>query len=143
MIERTLVILKPDAIENDAFVPINEAIAALGLAIGGFAMVSPHLPPELVRALYAQYVDAPFFPRILAYMTRGICAAVIWQGEDAVAKVRALAGATRPDQAAPDTLRARYGRITAEGGIENAVHCSATPEEAEREIALFFPPGSN
>ena len=146
MIERTLVILKPDAIESGAFSDINAEIMKLGLRQKGFVIIAPHLPPEMVRELYAQYVDAPFFPRILAYMTRTICAVVVWEGEDAVAKVRKLAGATRPDQAEPGTLRARFGRITEDGGIENALHCSATPEEAEAEIALFFgatKPGAN
>ena len=138
MIERTLVILKPDAVESDAHWAIVREISALGLRQRDFIVVMPHLRPETVRALYAQYVDAPFFPRILAYMTRTFCVAVVWEGEDAVAKVRKLAGATRPDQAEPGTLRARFGRITPEGGIENAIHCSATPEEAETEIALFF-----
>ncbi|HTK59773.1 MAG TPA: nucleoside-diphosphate kinase [Candidatus Baltobacteraceae bacterium] len=128
MIERTLVILKPDAIENGSFAAINAAIASLGLVVRKFVIVIPHLPEETVRTLYAAYVDQPFFPRILAYMTRGLCAATVWEGEDAVAKVRTLAGATRPDQADPASLRARFGRITEDGGIENALHCSATTD---------------
>lgn len=139
MIERTLVILKPDAIESGAFSAINREIAGLGLRIRAFVMIAPHMPPEIVRSLYAQHADKPYFPRILAYMTRAMCAAVVWEGEDAVAKVRKLAGATRPDEAEASTLRARFGRVTAEGGIENALHCSATPDEAAAEIALFFP----
>ena len=138
MIERTLVILKPDAIESGSYAQINAKIFALGLRQCGFVIIAPRMPDGLVRALYAPYADSPFFPLILAYMTRTFCVAVIWEGEDAVAKVRTLAGATRPDQAAPGTLRARFGRITEDGGIENALHCSATPEEASAEIALFF-----
>ena len=143
--ERTLVILKPDAIERGVFPEINAEIAALGLRLRAFVVSLPSLREDDVRALYAQYAGQPVFPRILAYMTRGLAAVAVWEGEDAVAKVRKLAGATRPDQAEPGTLRARFGRITPEGGIENVVHCSATPEEAEAEIALFFgrPPDPN
>lgn len=138
MIERTLVILKPDAIEQGVFPAINAEIAALGLRLRAFVLSLPSLREDHVRTLYAAYVDQPFFPRILAYMTRGLAAVVVWEGEDAVAKVRKLAGATRPDQAEPGTLRARFGRITPDGGIENVIHCSATPEEAADEIDLFF-----
>jgi nucleoside-diphosphate kinase len=138
--ERTLIILKPDALEQERlhFHVIAE-IRALGLKLGPF-VVRKELSSEEVRALYAAYVDAEFFPRILAYMTRGPVAIAVWEGEDAVAKMRKLAGATRPDQADPASLRARYGRITEDGDIENVLHCSASPEEAEEEIARFFGP---
>ena len=110
-----------------------------------------HRPPDRyppdrnLQILTRQHEDAlasggQSLPRILAYMTRGPCAVAVWRGDGAVAKVRTLAGATRPDEADPRSLRGRYGVITPEGGIENVLHCSATPEEAEIEIARFFRP---
>lgn len=138
MIERTLVILKPDAIEQR----LNHAIFDEIRALGGLTLEEfrPYLrlPDDFVRTHYALYADREFFPRILAYMTRGPCSISVWQGENAVAKVRALAGATRPDEADPASLRARYGRITPDGGIENVIHCSATPADAAVEIAIFY-----
>jgi len=136
--QRTFVILKPDALEQDLFRRIHDELAALGLKLGDW-LVMQRMSEHLVRKHYARYADEPFFPDILAYMTRGPCAIAVWTGEDAVAKVRALVGATRPDQADPKSLRGRYGRVV-DGRIENVIHAAATPEEAAAEIALFFDP---
>lgn len=138
MIERTLVILKPDALERGLHRVVCAELLKLGLKLGDHS-VRARLEEHEVRDHYAAYAEAPFFPGILAYMTRGPVALMVWYGEDAVAKIRALAGATRPDEAAPGTLRARFGRLV-DGRIENVLHCSATEEEAEAEITRFFGP---
>ena len=65
--------------------------------------------------------------------------ALVYKGEDAIKKIRALAGATNPEKAEPHTIRGKYGRINSQTGVfETAVHCSDTPENAKREIALWF-----
>lgn len=138
MLERTLVILKPDALEKGLHRSIHDELVALGLTLKDFS-VFQRLPDDLVRAHYAHLADKPYFPRVLAYMTRGPSAASVWSGEGAVAKLRALVGATHPYEADPRSLRGRYGWIADDGGIENVLHCSATPEEAAIEIARFFP----
>lgn len=138
MTERTLLILKPDALERGLERVAFEEIRRLGIMIGDVSV--RRLDAEEVRAHYAKYVGEPFFPKIEAYMTRDVCAVCVCEGEDAVAKLRALAGATRPDEAAEDSLRGRFGRVTEDGCIENVLHCSATREEAEEEILRFFGP---
>jgi nucleoside-diphosphate kinase len=136
MTERTLVLLKPDAVEQALEARIRREIRRQGLAVTRQKLL--RLTPQTVRAHYAHHVDKPFFPGLLAYMTRGPVIAMIVEGDDAVAVIRELAGATDPTKAAPHTLRARFGRKTPEGGVENVVHASEKTEEAEVEIARFF-----
>jgi nucleoside-diphosphate kinase len=135
--ERTLVILKPDAVEQHLEPAIITALDALGLQCTGLRRAE--LAPELVRAHYAHLADKPFFPRIVEFMTRGACLIMVYEGRDAVAKVRRLAGATDPREADPQSLRGLYGRVTDDGNMENVIHASATPDEAATEIARFFP----
>lgn len=136
--QNTLVLLKPDAVEKDLEPIIVAEITALGLKIVGRKKIQ--LTPALVEDHYAQLKNKPFFPAISAYMRRHHCIALIVRGSDSVATIRNITGATDPIQAENYTWRGRYGTKIKKEAIENVVHASATPEEAEGEIERFFTP---
>ncbi len=100
---------------------------------------------ELAEAHYAALKDQPFFQELIDYIMgelheRRRVMALVYHGEDAVSKVREICRATNPEEADPRTIRGAYGRITTAGIYENAIHASASPEEAEREIKLWLGP---
>lgn len=139
MIERTLVILKPDAVEQGIGREIMTEMLDAGLSILNLAQRS--LTYAEVVEHYPHHAGKPYFPAIAAFMTRGPCIVMIVEGEDAVRRVREMAGATDPSKAAPETWRGRWGRH-ANGAMENVVHASGTAAEAEEEIRRFYPPGT-
>jgi nucleoside-diphosphate kinase len=100
---------------------------------------------ELAEKHYGHLKDKPFFNDLVKYICgelhnrRKVMALVYW-GEDAIVKCRGLAGATNPEEADPTSIRGAYGRITTSGLYENVIHVSSNPEEAEREIRLWFEP---
>lgn len=136
MIERTLLLLKPDGVEKDLERVIAEEVAALGLRVIDRKKMRLHR--AIVTEHYAHHANKPFFPGLCAYMTRGPVIALIVEGDAAVAKIRDLVGATDPSKAAPESIRARFGRKLPDGRVENVVHASEKPEEAEVEIKRFF-----
>ena len=96
---------------------------------------------------YAHLKDKPFCEEVVKYISGEVydepyrrVLALVYSGEDAVGKVRKLAGATNPEEADASSIRGQYGRITSKGIFENVLHCSATPDEAEVEIKLWFQP---
>jgi nucleoside-diphosphate kinase len=102
---------------------------------------------ELAEAHYCHLKDKPFFGELLDYIQGKIYGepwdrvmALVYQGEDAVARTRKIAGITNPEEADPVSIRGAYGRITTEGVYENVIHCSSDASEAEREIKLWFKP---
>ena len=100
---------------------------------------------ELAEEHYTLLKDQPFFEELIQYIMgqfheRRKVMALVYHGEDAIQKVRAICGATNPEEAEPASIRGAYGRITTSGIYENAIHASANPEEAEREIKLWFSP---
>ncbi|HEB77394.1 MAG TPA: nucleoside-diphosphate kinase [Methylothermaceae bacterium] len=131
-IERTLSIIKPDAVAKNVIGEIISRFEKAGLAIAGMKMV--HLSREQAEGFYAVHKDKPFFHELVEYMISGPVVVQVLEGEDAIAKNRELMGATDPRQAAPGTIRADFG-----ASIEaNAVHGSDSPETAAWEIAYFF-----
>jgi nucleoside-diphosphate kinase len=99
---------------------------------------------KLAEEHYGQLRDKPFFDEIVHYLmgdfhTKRVMA-LVYQGEDAIAKVRKICGATNPEEAEPSSIRGSYGRITTKGVYENVIHASSNREEAEREIKLWFNP---
>jgi nucleoside-diphosphate kinase len=99
---------------------------------------------ELAEEHYALLRDKPFFNELIKYIMgefhkKKVMALVYW-GDDAIAKVRKICGATNPEEADPVSIRGAYGRITTKGVYENVIHASTNPEEAEREIKLWFAP---
>lgn len=131
-IERTLSILKPDAVAKNVIGEILSRFEQAGLAIAGMKMLK--LTQEQAEGFYSVHKDKPFFAELVKYMVSGPIVVQVLEGENAVAKNRELMGATDPKQAAPGTIRADFGT-----SIEaNAVHGSDSLETAVWEIAYFF-----
>lgn len=136
LMQRTLIFLKPDAVEQGLEPFISSVLALRGLVV--MRRKKMRLSARLARAHYAHHADKPFFPGLITYVTRGPVVVMMVGGENAIAAIRELVGATDPAKAAPDTLRHRFGQVMPDGRIENVVHASETPEEAEVEIRRFF-----
>ena len=130
--ERTLSIVKPDALRNGHLGPILGLIEESGLRVVALRML--RLTRSQAEGFYAVHRERPFFGSLVEFMTSGPCVAGVLEGEDAIARYRALMGATNPAEAAEGTLRKRFA-----SDIEkNAVHGSDAPETARVEIAYFF-----
>ena len=133
--ERTLSIIKPDAVAGNVIGRICSRLEAAGLRIVAARMV--HLSRERAEAFYAVHKDRPFFPELVEFMTSGPCVVQVLEGEDAITRNREVMGATNPAEAAPGTIRADFAvEIT-----ENAVHGSDGPDTAKNEIEFFFGAG--
>jgi len=133
--ERTLSIIKPDAVARNLIGQICSRLEAAGLRIVAARMV--HLSRERAEAFYDVHKDRPFFPELVEFMTSGPCVVQVLEGEDAIARNREVMGATNPAEAAPGTIRADFAvEIT-----ENAVHGSDGPDTAKNEIEFFFGAG--
>ena len=130
--ERTLSIIKPDAVAKDLIGEINRRFEAAGLHIVAAKML--HLNEEQARGFYAVHKDRPFYNDLVAYMQSGPILVQVLEGEDAIARNREIMGATNPAEAAAGTIRADY----AESVEENAVHGSDGQETAKDEIIFFF-----
>lgn len=132
VVERTLSIIKPDAVAKDAIGEIYSRFEKAGLRIIGVRMV--HLSREKAEGFYAEHRDRPFFNDLVAFMTSGPVVVSVLEGENAVALHRELMGATNPGEAAAGTIRADFAQTI----DENAVHGSDSPTSAVREVAYFF-----
>ena len=131
-VERTLSIVKPDAVGKNVIGEIYSRFEKNGLEIVAAKML--RLDEEMAGGFYAEHRERPFFPALIEFMTSGPVCVQVLEGEDAIAKNRELMGATNPQEAAPGTIRADF----AESIDANAVHGSDSPESATREIAYFF-----
>ena len=130
--ERTLSIIKPDAVAKNVIGQIYARFEAAGLRIVAAHMV--HLPRARAEAFYAVHKERSFFAELVEFMTSGPCMVQVLEGGDAIAKNREVMGATNPAEAAPGTVRADFAvEVT-----ENAVHGSDGPETAKSEIEFFF-----
>ena len=130
--ERTLVLVKPDAVQRGLIGEVLGRLEARGLRIVGLRLV--HVDEALARRHYAEHDGKPFFAGLVDYITSSPLVAAVLEGPDAIAAARQTMGATRPTEAAPGTIR---GDLGLEVG-RNLVHGSDGPESAAREIALFF-----
>ena len=133
--ERTLSIIKPDAVAKNLIGVIDTRLENTGLRIVGAKML--HLAKQQAEGFYAVHKEQPFFNDLVKFMTSGAILVQVLEGEDAIAKNRDVMGATDPSQAAPGTIRAEF----AENVERNAVHGSDAPETAKAEIAFFFSEG--
>ena len=131
-VERTISIIKPDAVSKNVIGEIYSRVEKGGLRIIAARMA--HLSREDAEGFYAVHKERPFFKDLVNFMISGPVMIQVLEGEDAVAKNRELMGATNPAQAAPGTIRADF----AVSIDENAVHGSDSLENAELEIAYFF-----
>lgn len=130
--EQTYVMLKPGVLQRRL---VGEIIARLenkGLRIVGLKLM--RIPEERARTHYAEHEDKPFFGELIGYITSGPVVAMVVAGEEAISRVRLLAGATKVEQAQPGTLRGDFAAVT----TKNIIHASDSPESARREIDLFF-----
>ncbi|TDO08625.1 MULTISPECIES: nucleoside-diphosphate kinase [Halomonas] len=130
--QRTLSIIKPDAVAKNVIGEIESRFEKEGLKIVAARMLQ--LSEEKAGGFYAEHKERPFFKDLVGFMTSGPVVVQVLEGEDAIAKNRDLMGATNPKEAVPGTIRADF----AESIDANAVHGSDSPESAEREIAYFF-----
>jgi len=131
-VERTLSIIKPDAVGKNIVGKIYSRFETNGLRIVAAKML--RLSDEVAGGFYAEHRQRPFFPDLIKFMTSGPVCVQVLEGEGAVAKNRELMGATNPKEAAAGTIRADF----ASSIDANAVHGSDSPESAAREIAYFF-----
>jgi nucleoside-diphosphate kinase len=131
-VERTLSIIKPDAVAKNVIGKIYSRFETNGLQIVAAKML--RLSDEKAGGFYAEHRERPFFPALIEFMTSGPVVVQVLEGEGAVAKNRELMGATNPQEAAEGTIRADF----AESIDANAVHGSDSAESAAREIAYFF-----
>ncbi len=134
-IERTISIIKPDAVAKNVIGQIYSRFENAGLQIIAARMI--HLSQEQAEGFYAVHKERPFFGELVSFMTSGPVMVQVLEGENAVAKNRELMGATNPKEADAGTIRADF----AESIDENAVHGSDSPENAEIEINFFFADG--
>ena len=132
-IERTLSIIKPDAVAKNVIGQVLARFEAAGLKVVAARMA--HLSRGEAEAFYAVHKARPFFNDLVAFMTSGPVMIQVLQGDNAIAKNRELMGATDPKKAAKGTIRADF----ADSIDANAVHGSDAPETAAVEVAFFFP----
>jgi nucleoside-diphosphate kinase len=132
-VERTLSIIKPDAVAKNAIGEIYARFERAGLKIAAARML--WLSRADAEGFYAVHQERPFFGDLVDFMTTGPVMIQVLEGDNAIARNRELMGATDPKQAAPGTIRADL----AQSIDANAVHGSDAPETAEKEIAYFFP----
>lgn len=131
-VERTLSIIKPDAVARNRIGEIYARFEKAGLRILAAKML--HLNREQAEGFYAVHRERPFFRDLVRFMTSGPIMVQVLEGENAIARNREIMGATDPKKAAPGTIRADF----ATNVEENAVHGSDGPDTARTEIAYFF-----
>jgi nucleoside-diphosphate kinase len=143
--QTTLVLIKPDAVRRNLMGPVLTKLDEAKLLLIGAKL--RRVPVELAQEHYAQHSGKPFYPQLIDYITGKIhgvphdkVLALVYEGENAIQKIRAIGGDTNPEKANPDTVRGMFGRITTTDLFENVIHASANPIEAEREIKLWFQP---
>ena len=144
-IERTLILIKPDGLYRRLTGLAIDRLDAAGLEMVAAKMVS--VSDKLAREHYAALSDKLFFPNLIRYIRGEFhgfkdsrVLAMVYRGENAVKRVRDVAGATNPEQALPGTIRGSFGRVTTSGQFENVIHASSDPADGEREIKLWFKP---
>jgi nucleoside-diphosphate kinase len=132
MIERTLVIIKPDGVQRGLVGPILGRLEARGLRLVALKFMA--VPDALARSHYAIHDGKPFYTGLIDYISSGPVVVAAFEGNDAVAAVRATVGDTNPTAARPGTIR---GDWALEIG-RNLVHASDSPENGQAEVALWF-----
>jgi len=131
--ELTLTIVKPDAFAAGHAGDIISHLEAEGFTLRAARVT--RLTREQAEAFYAVHREKPFFSSLVQFMTSGPCLPMALERENAVSHLRDVIGATDPSEADPGTVRAKY----AESVERNAIHAADSPENAERELAFFFP----
>ncbi len=142
MEERTLVLIKPDAMVKHLAGNIISELSYLDLKMVGLKLVN--VKRELAEEHYEEHKGKPFFEKLIKHITGELhgnenVIAIAYEGKNAVQKVRELAGTTHPEKASPLTIRGKYGRWHSQTDcFENVIHASDSEKSAEREIKLWF-----
>lgn len=142
MEQRTLVLIKPDAMIKKLAGNIITDLYNLGLKMKGLKLVN--VKRELAEQHYSIHKEKPFFEELIKHITGELhnnenVIAIVYEGENAVKKVRDAVGTTNPDEADPCSIRGKYGKIhTKTACHETVIHASDTPENAEKEVKLWF-----
>ena len=142
-IQQTLIVIKPDGLVKSLTGNVISRLSEAKLTIMGAKVVC--VSRELAEKHYEHLKDKPFFEELIEYILGDVhkthrVLALVYQGDDAILKIRDIVGDTDPEKANPVTIRGAYGRITTTGVFENVVHASSSPEDAEKEIKLWFEP---
>jgi nucleoside-diphosphate kinase len=132
MMERTFVMLKPDAVQRGLIGKIVARLEARGFR--PVAIKFMRIPRELAERHYAEHKEKGFFPKLIDYITSGPVLVMVWEGDNIISVMRGMMGKTNPVEAAPGTIRGDFAQQTG----RNIVHGSDSPESAKREIELFF-----
>lgn len=132
-IEKTLVLVKPDGVKKHICGEVISRFERKGLEVEAIKMIQ--VPEELAKKHYAEHEGKGFFKDLIAFITSGPVLVMVIKGENAVAAVRQINGATDPLKAVPGSIRGDFATSI----DENVVHASDVPETAEREIGLWFP----
>jgi len=133
-VERTLIILKPDAVQRGLIGEIIKRFEQRGLRLVGMKLT--HISEALARKHYAEHEGKPFFDGLVSYITSAPVVLIVLEGVNAVAAARATIGATKPHEATPGSIRGDFGLQVG----RNLVHGSDSVESGQREVANFFQP---
>jgi len=131
-VERTLVIVKPDAVKKNAVGDIIRILEESDLKLIALKMV--HMSKDQAKRFYIVHKNRPFYDELTDFMSSGPCVPMVFEGEDAISRVREIIGATDPSKAEEGTIRKKYGTDVG----RNAVHASDSAESASYEIPFFF-----
>jgi len=134
-LERTFVMVKPDGVQRGLIGEIIGRFEGRGIKLAGLKLMQ--LSPQLAAEHYQEHEGKSFFDGLISFITSGPAVAMVLEGENVVAMVRAMMGATDPQDSAPGTVRGDFG-ISID---KNIIHGSDSPHSAAREIDLFFAPG--
>ncbi len=130
--ERTFLMVKPDGVQRNLVGTVIGRMEKKGLKLVAMKML--HISPDLASRHYGEHEGKPFYKGLLEFITSGPVVAMIWEGDNVIEMTRSLVGATDPRKAAPGTMRGDLAVFTG----KNIVHASDSPENAKREISLFF-----
>ena len=142
MIQKTLVLIKPDGVQRALVGEILQRFEKVGLKIVAMKML--HVDKEFSKKHYAEHIEKPFYQGLETMITMSPVVAMVLEGVEAIELVRKMSGATEPKSAAPGTIRGDYSHVSygyADNkgiGIKNVIHASANEEDAEKEVSLWF-----
>ena len=133
-LEKTLVLIKPDAVQRGLIGDITSRLERRGLRLVAARFMQ--VEKSLAEKHYAVHKGKPFYEGLISYITSSPVMAMVWEGPSAIAAVRQTMGATRPTEAAPGSVRHDFGLMVG----RNLTHASDSPETASEEVALWFSP---
>lgn len=130
--EKTFLMVKPDGVQRNLIGEIVSRFEKKGFKLVGAKLMV--IPQSLAENHYGEHKDKPFFGELVDFITSGPVFAMVWEGEEVIATARKMMGTTKPQEAAPGTIRGDFGVTVG----KNVIHGSDSPESAEKEINLFF-----